>query len=335
MFSQSLHRHNVIIPREQTYVTDKKLISIHSEDRDSKQWKNNNLFEIVLPEVLKNVNSLRLVNITIPDSIYTFTNNYQNTKLNFTVGSTTYTINIEEGTYTGEELANELTYKMNKGRGGNNFQVVFNKTNNKMMFFNTTEEFTLNNSDSIDYTYDCGYKNVFNQNIYWGLPYYLGFNKEDKEGQNVGSSYQIAYSNTTINTTGTNVYMCQSDNICVLQLQDSIYIELDKYNNISEIEPYSTRTNNSFNNDYNASVNSAFAKILLTNGRFENIVNDITHLPYCYVFKTPNVSIDKLKFKLRFHDGRLVDLKNQPFSMLIEAETLVDEQQRNMSIRYA
>ena len=29
-----------VIRREQTYVLDRKLVSIHSEDRDVKKWKN-------------------------------------------------------------------------------------------------------------------------------------------------------------------------------------------------------------------------------------------------------------------------------------------------------
>ena len=37
-----------LISREQNYVLDRKLLTVHSEDRDSSKWPNSNEFEIVL-----------------------------------------------------------------------------------------------------------------------------------------------------------------------------------------------------------------------------------------------------------------------------------------------
>ena len=58
-----------VIRREQTYVLDRKLVSIHSEDRDVKKWKNSNRFEVRLPEAIKNVQSMRLINISVPNNL--------------------------------------------------------------------------------------------------------------------------------------------------------------------------------------------------------------------------------------------------------------------------
>ena len=122
-----------VIRREQTYVLDRKLVSIHSEDRDVRKWKNSNKFEVRLPEAIKNVQSMRLINISVPNNLYTFTNSYQNTKLTFKITpsnyavannnvenklnvnkTNNYTITIDEGVYTNEQMANMLANKMNE-----------------------------------------------------------------------------------------------------------------------------------------------------------------------------------------------------------------------------
>ena len=64
---------------------DRKLISFHSVDRDIKQWPYANHFEITLPTPLLNIQSMRLINISIPSNQYVFSNEYQNTKFSFTV----------------------------------------------------------------------------------------------------------------------------------------------------------------------------------------------------------------------------------------------------------
>jgi hypothetical protein len=54
-----------LIKRQQDYVLERKLISIHTEDRDIKKWPNSNHFEIILPEPILNVQSMRLLDILI------------------------------------------------------------------------------------------------------------------------------------------------------------------------------------------------------------------------------------------------------------------------------
>ena len=53
-----------LINREQNYVLDRKLLTVHSEDRDINKWPNSNTFEIMLPEQLLNVQSMRLIQST-------------------------------------------------------------------------------------------------------------------------------------------------------------------------------------------------------------------------------------------------------------------------------
>ncbi len=76
-----------LIPNNQNYRLDRKLISVHSEDRDLQAWPSPNHFEITLPVDLRNVVSLRLVDVQLPANYYVFSHNYQNTKFTFTINS--------------------------------------------------------------------------------------------------------------------------------------------------------------------------------------------------------------------------------------------------------
>ena len=107
-----------LIPREQTYVLDRKLVSVHSFDRDIKKWPNSNYFEIDLPQSLQKIQSMRLLNVSLPSNQYVFSHEYQNTKLQFTVTVGALTndlfITIDEGSYTPDQLVAEIETKMNK-----------------------------------------------------------------------------------------------------------------------------------------------------------------------------------------------------------------------------
>ena len=79
-----------LIPRQQTYVLDRKLVTIHSDDRDIKKWPFSNHFEVELPQIMENVESMRLVECNLPINDEMFKNDYQNTKISFTPVSYTH-----------------------------------------------------------------------------------------------------------------------------------------------------------------------------------------------------------------------------------------------------
>ena len=116
--------------------------------------------------------------------------------------------------------------------------------------------------------------------------------------------------------------------------EDWIYMEVDKYNTLDEIEPYSENTVGFYNNDYNGKVDSAFAKIPVQCTAFSQIydsnqafLSNISH------YHPPLERVSKLKFKFRYHDGRMVDFKWQPLSFVIEFNMLKDEIPKAMSLR--
>ena len=111
-------------------------------------------------------------------------------------------------------------------------------------------------------------------------------------------------------------------------------MEIDKYNTYDELDPYSTRTNHLYNNDFNGRVNSAFAKIPVSNipvGEINESRNNSLQNIVCY--NPPIERISKLKFKFRYHDGRLVDFKNAPFNFTIAFNCLHNEMPRALNVR--
>ena len=66
--SLNTHTNHPFIQREQTYVLEKKNLSIHSEDRDYTQFPNSNHFSIDIGESMTNVESVRLVSYAFPNN---------------------------------------------------------------------------------------------------------------------------------------------------------------------------------------------------------------------------------------------------------------------------
>ena len=148
-----------LVARQQTYMLDRKLVSISSEDRDQCQWKNRAQFEITLPQQLLNVETIRLVECNFPSNNYTFKNNYFNTKFLFSVvvSGSPIELTITEGFYTPRQLANELTNKLNSstGPGYSGFVVVYNEVTQKLQFGNKTDAFELLFDAVIEYDVKC------------------------------------------------------------------------------------------------------------------------------------------------------------------------------------
>ena len=254
-----------LISREQTYTVDRKLVTIHTEDRDINQWPEPNHFEVSIPETLLNVESIRLVEIMLPANYYTFSNRNQNTKLWITGSTFTHEITIAEGFYSDpEELASELTAAINAQSWdpGVVFSVKYNRVSQKFWFTEQSGiQFTLEFGRQSFYDNSgcqVGDKAVFGNYTKWGLPYYLGFDKEDYISEQTTSDIVFGYDGSTA-VAGGNYYVTAPSTLC--SRESAIYMELDKYNSMDEIIPYSISTNSLYLNDYNGTVNSAFAKI--------------------------------------------------------------------------
>ena len=372
----NVQQQHPLIPREQTYVLDRKLVSVHSFDRDIKKWPNSNYFEIDLPQSLQNIQSMRLLNVSLPSNQYVFSHEYQNTKLNFTVSVggvvPIFTITIDEGSYTPDQLAAEIETKMNKAVASdptaaspnyNNFRCKWNAVTNKFWFGNLADDFDLNFEKQLTnlYKFDCTQVDVWNHYTRWGLPAYLGYKKRvyhailtppnpwqgGISGDPFGFDYEMedgsgnewldsSMNNMIVNLDDLSANPLDPSGICNLDIMgdDYIYMQVEKYNSMDEIEPYSENTGGWFNNDYAGKVKCAFAKIpvrcLPYSQMFDSTRAFIANISH---YNPPIERIDRLRFKFRYHDGRLVDFKCLPFTFTLEFNMLRDEQLRGMVVR--
>jgi hypothetical protein len=401
--------------RAQTFTLDRKILSIHSYDRDISKWPNSNYFEIDLPEAVTNIQSIRLVQMSVPSNQFVFSNEYQNTKISFVhnadttvgppygVGAGTaleYTITISEGSYTAVELAREIETKMNLAAYGNangilyaagsppipfqQYACKYNDIQNTFWFGNTNTSFVLLFSKQETYTGLCNQPIVWKNYTRWGLPAYLGYKRLDyiseitnqdntsgflsqnptpgsppPSGQSFGFAYEWGLNISTppwdvwlgdgattqdaefILATNPLVYVGEAggtrdpNGVCQIDIfgEQAIYMELDKFNSIDEMEPYSENTMGIYNNDLNGKVKAAFAKIPILQTQYtqqtDNVNNNLMNISH---YDPVIERIDRLRFKFRYHDGRLVDFRCVPFNFSIEFNCLRDRQDKKMAI---
>ena len=293
------------------YIEYKTQFSVHSEDRDIKRWPNPSLFEVCSPVEYKNVVSMQLKDIEFPSSIYVFSNINQNTKLSFSINGNNYQITITSGTYTQVQLANELTGAMNAEvsktiSGYNHFTVEYNSVTLKLMFLNDQDIFTLHFKTPDVYNCEESY---FGNYTKWGLGSYLGFNKEDYTA--TFTTIPMYYANTTI-----SAFSVEPNYPLSINNDGQIYMELQLCNSIDEIRPYAEGSNYTYNAKYGGKHNSSFAKIPISRLYNDPIIYNIFNA------NPPLERFDKFKFKLRYHDGREVDLNNMNYNFTIEVSML-------------
>lgn len=371
----SLNNPHQLIPRQQTYTLNKKILTIHSEDRDMAKWPFSNSFAIECPEVYQNVQTMRLVDIALPHTQDVFNNEYQNTKLGFNLipknteadyyvalgnnVNEVYVITIQEGTYTPKQLANELQNKLNTVINDflatqpgtftsySNFKVYYDEVSNSLYFGNTEDEFTFKFSLGMDYTLiQCEQPNVFERCTQWGLPWYLGFQKSDYNSipllKSNGDKDIIFYYNDesspnylwlAAGTGNDPSYFIKAPLSVKIKGDIAIYLQIDKFNYMDELVPYVCWTSSSKNN-YGGTVNSAFVKIPVTSnwpGYMYDGTNFFINNSGFYI--PPIDKVSRLKFTFRYHDGRLVNFKDHPFTFSLEINQIRNDLDRNYSVK--
>ena len=291
----------------QSFVVDKKILSVHSEDRDITKWPTSTVFEIEIPVEYKNVVSLRLSDIELP-SYYVFTAKNQNITFVASLGGVQRTVTIKEGTYSPIQLSLELMGQLNNAFSDTRFQVFFSLTSTKFTFLHP-EEFSLHFNSAGNTTYD--------QYTQWGLGSYLGFCKQEYV------SSQKPYQSYGDGVVVTNMYTVEAPQTASVFGDSYVYMELDYYNNIDEISPYTERSSNMFNAKKNGNHNASFAKIpTLALANQIHYVSKETFLSNIFFSDPPLERIQKFKFRFRHHDGRPVYFGNTNFSFTIEVTML-------------
>ena len=336
--SYNVNNPKPLINREQNYVIDRKLVSIHSEDRDVTKNPDSSHFSITLPQPLLNVQSLRLVQSTFPIDYYTFSTKYENTRFRFTypLNGPSYCATIQEGTYTQCQIATELQNVMNELTGEDTFSVYYDPVGNQLWFGNTAEPFSLDFDCKMEYPESvCNTSTVWFQYANWGLPYYLGYNKTHYVSTNDSKlipKFNYLQPAPPGGLPIKYVVIPEPQRVLDIGGEKDIYMEVEKYNSYDEVYPYTESNRSSYSNNANTGkVNSAFAKIPLDPTTVQNSRNLL--LVNFVQYEPPIERIAKLEFTFRFHDGRYVDFRGLEFNFTLEFNSLRPEILRNKNIR--
>jgi hypothetical protein len=235
--------------------------------------------------------------------------------------------------------------------GYTNFVVIYNEVNQKIWFGNKQHQFTLlcdkieEYSDPTNSSYvNCQVlpPNEINQckSTKWGLPYFLGFNKEPYIATQTPLSTPLnyEYKNATFdpfyNWLPGGGYYVVAPNVINTLGENVFYLDMFEYNQMDELQPYPIRINSTKNNTYGGKVNSSFAKIpflgVPVSQYFDSrnsLLQNFSH------FYPPLERVSKLKFRFRYHNGNLVSFSNNDFSFTLQFDCFRDEIARDLKLR--
>lgn len=256
-------------------------------------------FQYSIPNEIKNVVSMRLASIEIPNAWYLFSNSKQNNifKIDITLNNqvTSYSIIIPDGNYDSESLQHFLntTYFYESGLDTSLQYIRFSIDNRS---FKSRFEIIQNQCNPQNLQFSLIFLEDINQNIMSRLGWTLGFrlpkymNMDDtiqSEGlfDGAGDKY---------------IYMCLTDY---------------QYNNNSV---------NMIGFDKSMMDEDVLAKIPMVNGKLSLIIDDNNNpLTKTRRYNGP-VNINKLQVRIMDKFGEIIDLNNMDFSFTLELEILYE-----------
>ena len=319
------------------YTIDSKILFIDSNDRDIAKWPSSSEFEINCPQVYTDVQSLNLLNVVLPNAIYNISDYLQNNKLVIDIsGIGERIITLEDGYYDVTNLKTSLQNKINRDLS-ENVIVGYNKVSRKFYFAHNHTHTSITNSPfkfifntQLNYASYCKTNvNVYSQHSNWGLGYILGFDKKIYYSTSVrdfSRNYTFDYESVSwVDSSNTSVIVSPYPH--TLDVNENIYIELEKYNKCDELKPYLSYN---YNNNNSGIVNSAFAKIPISNLDVANTIYNNKLLAYelngiASYFKPPIEKLAKIKVKIRYHNNMLVNLENANISLTLSINQVVKD----------
>ena len=283
-------------------------VNINSCFRHNYYQSNPTDFLYNLPTEIKNVLSMRLVSIEIPNSWYLFSSKKKNNIFYIIVhnkrkkNDQLYTIEIPEGNYSFEHLENYLNtkYFYESGLDYPLYRIKFSinqyslKTNFKILNHDPHKDIHEDCEES-PYTYSLKFSLDVNDTIINTAGWILGF----RLGNYVNISDQ--YSEGLYDAGGDRyVYLCIND--------------FHYNNNTSNIVCFD---NNILNEDI-------LSKIPMKNGKLSLIINDNNNnLAKLRRYNGP-INLSKLQIKLLDQFGSIIDLNNMDYSFTLELQLLYE-----------
>ena len=183
------------------------------------------------------------------------------------------------------------------------------------------QDFSLNFKQTLSYNnyINNNYINIYKQYSKWGLGYILGYNKDIYNSSVNKNKFQYESLNWINNVN----HIIEPPNTIDLDENKQIFVELEKLNKADEIKPFVI---DKINNTNSGIINSFFAKtpiVLVTEN--QSINNKECYIEGASYFQPPLDKISKLKIKLRYHNGMLVDLQNNNISLTFEINQIRNE----------
>lgn len=226
--------------------------------------------------------------------------------------------------------------KLNENGGYTRFIVVYNAVSQKIWFGNSADGFTIINELGTivnEFSANLCYGDSKNvpDNSMWGLPGYIGLPRQNSTStnaanilnmNNVVQNYngtvvpRFYYGNVTpgddgfwlvpdSDLSGSIVNWIECSNKINLMGEAYMYLEIDGLNCIDETQPYNKSTFNATTNKTNGIVNSSFAKLAIPTTPISQWF-DKNSLPFKWYYP-PAERIRRLRIKIRYHNGRLVN----------------------------
>jgi hypothetical protein len=256
------------------------------------QSSSNFLFR--LSKILKNIISVKLTSLELPNTFYTFSDSRQNKAFNVTVGSTTKQITIQDGNYLQSGSSTLIDYTALISLYQSSLQLAFPSESFTATYNTSTNRITIANTNSFTLTFaplnSLTNYGVTSTNQFNGVGYFLGY-----------QSY--VYSGSTSYTA----------EFCPQLIGDAyIYLEISDWDNVQH-------------QDYNQSSFYVFTKILLPTGKntiiIDTTISNPTNKEYHFLQPT---NINLLQIRLVDAFGYTIDLQGANISMTLEFQEVLN-----------
>lgn len=245
--------------------------------------------------------------------------------------------------------APDLLTQFNQSGGYEQFVIAYNEVGQKLWFGNKSSNFIINNGSPL-YVFDsfndsnC-VKQQYPDFANWALPAYLGFSRCDATTSTSSDGIYPRFYYGDANIPGDNGFWLTPDtqylgtnaNIPVYYLeapykvnmlgQAYFYLEIEGMNTIDEMIPFAVNRFTTTTNGTTGVVKSALAKIPVTTTPLSQWYDNYNAA--VKIYNPPAERIRKLKIKIRYHNGILVEFGTTSYSILLEFTLLRPQSKRD------
>jgi len=233
--------------------------------------------------------------------------------------------------------------------GYQEFVIVYNEVEQNLWFGNKSSTFTLTQNTQlilkeIQNSMCFSEQSVLPDDTLLGLPTYLGLSACNLNSKVVNSLLETRFYYGDVLTSGDDGYWLLLNSTLTDSTTSYIkapyklnnmgpsyfYIEIDSLNYIDETEPFNVSKETRTTNLTNGIVNSSFAKIAISSTPLSQYYDNCMD-SYKY-FNPPAERIRRLKIKLRYHNGMLVNFDTFPYSFTLEFTLFKPQIMRGMKL---